>query len=244
LGSILLSKTISLSDAVIALNITDLDYSDIVNRLLSHAVDDDFNIYFDGEIRGYSVDGPVLDRSAGRDDLPVSLAPDLSDDNGAEFIKSMSGKAAFIKGYCKGNEESGYSIGVSEFEQIGVVYKSVSLETETFVPTTLSIDCFYLNRSDFEGYIQSINIKTNPARLDSESSGAMKALALLAREIADKKVAFKSGNKVNASAFKDHLLVLADKHEISSHGLMSLDDEINKTLKKLDLKDIPESKIS
>ena len=73
--------------------------------------------------------------------------------------------------------------------------------------------------------------------------GLLKALALLAREMADKSGAkFKTGNKVNASAFKEHILSLAKIHGVSDGLLKSLDDKVNSELIELDLKEIPPNK--
>ena len=68
--------------------------------------------------------------------------------------------------------------------------------------------------------------------------GKMKALALLAREMADKNDDFKTGNKVNAKAFKDHILSLAEEYGITEGGLKSLNDKVNHALNDMDLKDI------
>jgi hypothetical protein len=71
----------------------------------------------------------------------------------------------------------------------------------------------------------------------------LKALALLAREMADNKGGrFKSANKVNAKGFKDHILELAEHYEISDGYLKGLDDKLNQALNDLELKEIPPSK--
>ena len=73
--------------------------------------------------------------------------------------------------------------------------------------------------------------------------GSTKALALMAREMADNKGGrFKSANKVNAKGFKDHILELAEQYEISDGYLKSLDDKLNQALNDLELKEIPPSK--
>jgi len=51
--------------------------------------------------------------------------------------------------------------------------------------------------------------------------GKTKALALLARKMADNDDNFKTGNKVNAKAFKDHILLLAEEYGITEGGLKS-----------------------
>jgi hypothetical protein len=81
--------------------------------------------------------------------------------------------------------------------------------------------------------------KNNSNKIDSVT----KALALIARDIAETKGGkFKSGNKVNAKSFKDHVIELANKYEISDSYLSSLDDKLNKALNALDLKEISKKK--
>lgn len=70
--------------------------------------------------------------------------------------------------------------------------------------------------------------------------GKVKALALLARELAENKpYSFIIGNKVNATAIKDHIIHLAKKNDVSIGYLKSLDDVLNFALKELDLNEIP-----
>ena len=66
----------------------------------------------------------------------------------------------------------------------------------------------------------------------------MKALALLARDIADNGSAkYKSGNKVNASAFQEHILSLAEKYGTETVNLKSLGDKVKKALREHGLND-------
>jgi len=53
---------------------------------------------------------------------------------------------------------------------------------------------------------------------------------------------FKSGDKVNASSFKDFVIQLAKNYGISQGYLSSLDDKLNKALNALDLKDFSNKK--
>lgn len=69
--------------------------------------------------------------------------------------------------------------------------------------------------------------------------GVTKALALIARDMAETKGGkFKSGNKVNASSFKNFVIQLAKNYDIPQGYLSSLDDKLNKALNELDLKEI------
>jgi hypothetical protein len=72
--------------------------------------------------------------------------------------------------------------------------------------------------------------------------GLLKALALLAREMADNSPKFRHGSKVNAKAFKDHVVDLAKVYlaedKVPDGNIRKLDERINKALNELDLKDI------
>jgi hypothetical protein len=73
--------------------------------------------------------------------------------------------------------------------------------------------------------------------------GKTKALALLAREMAENGSAkFRTGNKVNATAIKDHILLLAKEYDVPNGYLKSLDDVLNQALNELDLKGNIQSK--
>ncbi len=72
----------------------------------------------------------------------------------------------------------------------------------------------------------------------SRTVGSERGLALLAREKADKTSSFRIGSKVNASKFKEHILSLAQRYEVSDHGLRKLDDTINRVLNKEGLNEV------
>lgn len=73
--------------------------------------------------------------------------------------------------------------------------------------------------------------------------GVTKALALIARDMADTKGGkFKSGNKVNASSFKEFVIKLAKDYDISQGYLTSLDDKLNNALNALELKEVSKKK--
>ena len=92
------------------------------------------------------------------------------------------------------------------------------------------------NRTDIKPLSnQSKNISTSPE---------IKALALLARDKASNSPSFIKGNKVNASAFKNHIVKLANNYNISEHGLKSIDDKISKALYEYDLRGMPDTKVS
>jgi len=94
----------------------------------------------------------------------------------------------------------------------------------------------YLNTD--EVYFDKNQIESLSKHSAKSIDGITKALALLAREKAESLPKFMTGNKVNASTFKDHLVELAGTYEISASGLKSIDDKINFALKELDINEV------
>ena len=102
-------------------------------------------------------------------------------------------------------------------------------------PIPIDVDLVSFDKSQVNSFVSSNNFNQ-----PKNEQGILKALALLARDLAENNGAkFKTGNKVNALAFKKHILSLANKYEISDGYLKSLNDKVNQALKDLDLNDIP-----
>ena len=100
----------------------------------------------------------------------------------------------------------------------------------------------YLIDVDSVAFDKNQVISCAPSNILSKAKGEqslLKAMALLARKMADNDDVFKKGNSVNAKAFKDHILSLAKEYDVTEGGLKSLDDKLNSVLIDLDLKDIP-----
>jgi len=100
----------------------------------------------------------------------------------------------------------------------------------------------------YEKHLKPENVFFNKEQIKSIAKsnnidGVTKALALIAIEMANTKGGkFKSGDKVNASSFKDFVIQLAKNYGISQGYLSSLDDKLNKALNALDLKDFSNKK--
>ena len=76
----------------------------------------------------------------------------------------------------------------------------------------VNVDLVHFDRSQIDSFCSANNFSQGKADL-----GLLKALALLARDMADNDGAkFKTGNQVNASAFKNHLILLAEKHNVTT----------------------------
>lgn len=92
----------------------------------------------------------------------------------------------------------------------------------------------YFDKDEVETFIKNNQGKKSTSRLN----GTEKSLALLCRELSETAPKFKSGNSVNASELKNHILSLAKKYNVTDGLLKSMDDTINKVLDRLDLKEL------
>jgi hypothetical protein len=98
----------------------------------------------------------------------------------------------------------------------------------------VNVDLVHFDRSQIGSFCSASNF--SKGKVDQ---GLLKALALLAREMADNGgEKFKTGDQVNASAFKNHIISLADKHSVTTGQLKSLGDKVKKALNEHDLNDI------
>jgi hypothetical protein len=98
----------------------------------------------------------------------------------------------------------------------------------------VNVDLVHFDRSQIDSFCSVKNFSKGKA-----DQGLLKALALLAREMADNGGAkFKTGGQVNASAFKNHIISLAKKHSVTTSQLKSLDDKVKTALKEHDLNDL------
>ena len=117
-------------------------------------------------------------------------------------------------------------------------------ETGMYLKTVaLGLDSFYCINDEVAKFKKTLGLPSDEKSVIKKNAtigepGVRKALALLAREKAEN-TAYQKGNSVNAKMFKDHILKLAIKYNISDGQLKSLDDKINETLKQLELKELP-----
>lgn len=136
-----------------------------------------------------------------------------------------------------------YRLLVSCISQDGKYYYMPHESGVDLTELDLDLDSFYCEIDALEAFIKRMDINKQPDATATVTprptrSGAFKALALLARETAEQKLAYRNGETVNASAYKDHILTLAEKYGQTDSGLKTLDDEISKSLKHLDIKEL------
>ncbi|WP_299769708.1 hypothetical protein [uncultured Pseudoteredinibacter sp.] len=139
------------------------------------------------------------------------------------------------------DQHNQYAFSFYEFIFDGKTYYCCDEDGMYVEFATANIEDAYFIQSDVDNLKKSLSQRSNHVQAPraAQLQGVEKALALLAREYAEvKQGKFRTGNKVNARSFKDHIISLAKKHSISDAHLKSLDDKLNKTLNDLDLKEL------
>lgn len=107
----------------------------------------------------------------------------------------------------------------------------------------VSSDDFYFKADEVSIYADYFSTNQTKKSVSPKGEpGLRKAIALLAHDMAKNKARFRTGNKVNASQLKEHIINLAIQHDISRGYLNSLDDKIRSCLNDFDLRDISSDK--
>ncbi len=264
---ILLPKKIIMARAIHELGLSGMSLIGAVRTIQIFAEFDGLNIYFDNYIVGIKPDTPIGEQFS----YSTGIAYDGSEYMIEDFkdVESVGPDDVFelradkksvtryqireINGECR--------LSFNLLSQHGIDYCILNEACDDTVSLELPIGDFYLDRDDFAAFKNRLNKPpSNSRESDDHVDGPMKALALLARELAENSAKFRTGNKVNSRAVKDHLLELATMHHNGgnaysaggntdsnplSAGLKSIDDKLNKALDVLVLKEIlknPDSK--
>jgi len=245
--TIILPAIVHLDLAIEELNLDNMPIISAIRTLLLYARDDDLPIYFNEEAQGIDINipfGEIIDENG------VSIDFEVADQ---DDIKNISGSKIISNAFVSINESPPYVV-INSFSHNKINYNIINDSGSQASDLSIEYTELYLKREELlnfkEGFSNGRRIrKPSPAPQNSQKiTGEAKALALLAREKALSNPAYKSGNKVNASAFKDHIIKLAEQHykkELNPEnfkpllsGLGSVDDKINKALKHYDLKQI------
>ena len=236
-----LPSRLSISEAIPELTLDDMPHTNAVRRLLQYT-QDGLKIYFAAGLFGYPSDMP---RATHTDPDRFTLLETV-DEGDTVLVESEDGEIRLVSGVCVERNEEPPDIEVYEFTQNGVDYVSVNPNAALIVPTTVIEARFYIYRDDLLDFINSMSGRDQDQNAEKEDqsstriSGELKALAIIAAEFAADREKYRTGNKVNASAFKDHVVNKAHEYDIPDHGLKKLDDKINKALIYLDIKDVRE----
>lgn len=226
---------VSVDFVINELNLKDMPRIQALKVVIDYIDHSGLQMYFDSEVIGTDAKEryEIIYNDQGEVEAAL-IANGYSDLHGGE-------KQA-TEVYCTG--EGDYRFGIYAYQHQGLKYYPTE-ETGMFLePLHLPLDWVYFKQDEINQFKKEL-LKTDAIFSTSLSPppsepGIRKALALLARDMADTHPSqFRSGTHVNAKAIKDHILKLARDHEISDRGLKKIDDKLNATLNELDLKDLP-----
>ena len=230
---IVLPEKVNLILAIHELNLSHFSNSIALNTILSYSNSNWLNLYFDIEIEGLA-QNTIFGEITTPDEGFVDFIPIES--NWIEAFPLSTPKRVISAQASQGSNNTS-SLSLHTWQVKDEVYKCVNLETSKYDFIHLSCEDIYIFKSELIKFKADIE-GNSLAPPKNTISNDMKALALIARDLADKKTSFRIGNKVNASAFKNHVLELANKYKVSDNGLKTIDDRINKALDKFELNSV------
>ena len=221
---------VSVNWAVTKLGLSDLPKNHSYEIIANHVTNGNFEMYFDEPVIGtdaIDVVGMVCD---GKGQLVG-----WSIENGYSF--EHSGRK-IATGVDVDHSNGKFNFSVNDYYFHNERFFPSDSEGVWHSPKFVDVELVSFDKSQFNSFVPFKNFSR--AKGDQ---GLLKALALLAREAADKSSKFRHGKKVNAKAFKDHVIKLAEeyldpKEMVIDSNIRKLDDRINKALSELDLKDI------
>lgn len=234
----ILPKKVYLEEAIAEFKMNSMPLIRALETLCLYSEYDDLPIVFDEHILGVNArlptgelieDGDIADFRVTNKDQIVSI-------DGPKTVKNP-------RVYFDGTNETLY-LFVFSYLQNDTEYLIPKESGANLVSRRMYYNKFYIDRDKLLDFIEKMDRgnrtpKSAKKQITPESSNApLKALALLARDMADRDPDYRSGNKVNASVFKNHILNLASAYIVSDNGLKTLDDRINKVLKNLDIKEL------
>ena len=246
--TIILPAIVHLDLAIKELNLDKMPITRAINTLLLYAWHDDLPIYFNECAQG--IDSSIPFGEVFNNDVDVAVDFEVADQ---KDIKIIHGAKVIGNAFVSIDKSIAYVV-VNNFSYNKENYNMIDDSGTQASNLSIKYTELYLKREELLNFKESFSNggKTNkltPTPQKSQTiTGEVKALALLAREKALSSEAYKTGDKVSASAFKNHIIKLAEKHykeekdskDLKSllSGLRSLDDKINKALNNLDLKQI------
>jgi hypothetical protein len=254
----LLAKKVSIERAIIELSLSDMSLIGALRTIQLYAEYDGLNIYFDETVIGSKSDTPIGEQftystGTANDGTEYKITDfDYMACVGSNDLIELGANKKLVISYQILEINGEYQFSVSLLSQDGVDYFIPSQDQISTIALELPIEDFYFDRDEFLAFnnrLQTPSLKNQQD--DNKVSAPMKALALLARDLAENSQKFKNGNNVNASAVKKHLLALAESHHQQGNaystgganngnrlsiGLKSIDDSLNKALDDLDLK--------
>ena len=239
----ILPKRIYLETLISELRLDHMPILRALKTILLYAEHDGLEIRFDNTVLGIDASvpiGPQYDESGKPIDFEIV---DRSQ------IQKISGPKTIFRAQAFHYErENRYLLSVYSFYHNDALYYVARPTGTASAEVDLALDSIYCDRVAYEEFVEAMETddKQEPQPASTQHnkslcSSELKALALLARESAIRSKKFRHGKRVNAAAFKDHIVTLAEKYDKTlKPGLNSLDDKISTALKKYDLKEIPD----
>ncbi len=235
-----LPKRIHIENLISELHLDHMPMLRALKTILLYAEHDSLPICFNETVTGIDANVPIGPQY---DEYGESIDIEIAD---PMLMVELTGPKTIFRAFAYHLEhENQYLLSVYSFYHNDTLYYVPHQSGAALTVIDLVLDVFYCDRDDFGKFVNAMetgNKQTVPPTSAQQTKllcdNELKALALLAKEKASKSARFKNGDKVNASAFKDHIVNLAEKNNISTHGLKKLDDKISKAQKKHDLKEV------
>lgn len=219
-----------------------------VRTLLMYSFDFNLPLYFINQTIGIEEGihiGEEFDNNGDFVGMSIANAEDLKEVYGAKRVERAY---VFSRSSSSTSDEESIYVSIRMFSKDDVIYNIADEGGDKFLDIDVKYEELYFNKEELNAFKKAMESTdkqtTQPQYKDISLSGEMKALALVAREMADQSDKYKTGNRVNSSAVQSHIIQLATEHEISTSGLRSLDDKLNKALDHHDLKLVKRSQTS
>ncbi len=248
LDKIFLPKLVPMDLAIAELGLSEMPEVRAIKIILQYAAYDGLPIIFSGHVCGIDQSimlGAVYDEYG--QSIDYLVAEDLND------IQHIDSEKIIIRAHTYKSNKKRY-ISISSFSKNDVSLNVVHESGQRYSEIDVLCEDLFIYKKELQSFIKRIDqddaaaVKKSASKGTGSStrvSGVDKALALLARDKAEGNRGYQTGNKVNASAFKDHVIKLAkiyltDPEKVNDHGLKQLDGNISNALDKLDIKEIPD----
>lgn len=233
--SIILPEKVNLELAINVLNLSSLPLELALNTIISYSNSGWLSLYFNKQSEGlphkssfgniYNENDELIDWEP----IDTSLIKDFNSTTPKKIVTAHCSKGdEFIKIY--------------SWEVTNEIFVHVDTTNQQQDTIDISLDDIYILKEDLTNFEPSnIQAVSSSSSTSTPVSNEMKALALIARELSDTRKKFQNGKKVNASSVKEYLITLADKYNVSQHGLKSIDDKLNRALNHFELNNINKS---
>ncbi len=226
----ILPKKVYFENAIEELGLTRMSAAGALHTLYLYFQYDGLPLYFDDTVIGTEADH----------ELEPTSNSELLIANGTSEECSY-GKKRVLEAFHT-NSSDRYFLTVSRFQYKDAAYYPCDKAGMILNPFPLDTSGIYFDRQELANFRKRLGegfIENKPNSETNYEKGEFKALALLAREMAEEGTTkFAINGKVNSHTVMEHLLKLSINYHISDRGLKKIDDKINKALDHHDLKHV------